>query len=77
MVHGACMQSLQSCLPLCDPVDYSPPALSMGFFRKNTGVGCHFFLQGISRPRDQTHVSLSLLHWQVGSLPPAPPGKPQ
>ena len=33
--------------------------------------------RGSSRPRDQTHVSLSLLHWQVGSLPPAPPGKPQ
>ena len=30
-----------------DPMDRSPPALSMGFFRKNTGVGCHFFLQGI------------------------------
>ena len=24
---------------------------------KNTGVGCHFFLQGIFWPRDGTHVS--------------------
>ena len=24
---------------------------------KNTGVGCHVLLQGISRPRDGTHVS--------------------
>ena len=24
---------------------------------KNTGVGCHFLLQGSSQPRDQTHVS--------------------
>ena len=29
-----------------------------------------------SRPRDQAHVSLCLLHWQAGSLPLAPPGKP-
>ena len=37
-----------------------------GFSGKNTGVGCHFLLQGIfptqrSNPR--------LLHWQVDSLP--------
>ena len=29
-----------------------------------------------SRPRDQTRISLHLLHWQVGSLPLVPPGKP-
>ena len=32
--------------------------------------------RGSSQPRDQTRVSLSLLHWQVGSLPLAPPGMP-
>ena len=32
--------------------------LSMKFFPgKNTGVGCHVFLQGSSRPRDRTHIS--------------------
>ena len=32
--------------------------------------------RGSSRPRDQTHVSyISLLHWQAGSLPLAPPQK--
>ena len=31
---------------------------------------------GYSRPRDQTHVSLHLLHWQADSVPPAAPGKP-
>ena len=31
--------------------------------------------RGSSRPRDQTCVSC-LLHWQGGSLPLAPPGKP-
>ena len=30
--------------------------------------------RGSSQPRDQT--GLSLLHWQVGSLPFVPPGKP-
>ena len=25
--------------------------------QKNTGVGCHFLLQGISQPRDRTHNS--------------------
>ena len=30
-----------------------------------------------SRPRDQTCVSYIYLHWQLGSLSPAPPGKPQ
>ena len=29
-----------------------------------------------SWPRDQTHFSLRLLHWQAGSLPLALPGKP-
>ena len=32
------------------------------------------FSRGSSRPRDQTHVS-SFLHWQMCSLPLAPPGK--
>ena len=44
---------------------------------KNTGVGCHAFLQGIF-PTDPgiKPKSLCLLHWQAGSLPLAPPGKP-
>ena len=38
----------QSCPTLCDPVDCSPQApLSLNFPGKNTGVGCHLFLQGI------------------------------
>ena len=32
--------------------------------------------RGSSWTRDRTRVSLCLLHWQVGSLPLAPPGKP-
>ena len=30
--------------------------VSMGFSSKNTGVGCHFFFQGSSSPRDQTCI---------------------
>ena len=33
------------------------------------------FFRGSSWPRVQTHISY-LLHWQVGSLPLTPPGKP-
>ena len=43
---------------------------------KNTGVGCHALLQGIF-PTQGLNPSLQcLLHWQVGSLLLAPPGKP-
>ena len=40
----------------------------------NTGVGCHFLLQGIFPTQGS---NLCLLHWQAGSLPIAPPGKPK
>ena len=40
---------------------------------KNTGMGCHFLLQGIFLTQGS---NLHLLHWQVGSLPAKPPGKP-
>ena len=42
---------------------------------KNTGVGCHTLLQGIVPPQG-LNLSLMLLHWQEGSLPPVTPGKP-
>jgi len=43
---------------------------------KNTGVGCHALLQGIFLTQGLNLCLLGLLHWQVGSLPLAPPGKP-
>ena len=74
-----CAKLLQLCLTLCDPMDYIEPARLLcpwDIPGKNTGVGFHFFffLQGIfltqrSNPR--------LLHWQAGSLPLAPLGKPR
>ena len=40
---------VQSCLALCDPMDYSPPGSSVhgDFPGKTTGVGCPVLLQGI------------------------------
>ena len=43
---------------------------------KNTGVGCHALLQGIFPIQGSNPSLLYLLHWQVGYLPPEPPGKP-
>ena len=40
--------------------------LSMGFPGKNTGVGCHFLLQGIFRTQA---LNPRLLHWQAASSP--------
>ena len=47
--------------------------LSIG---KNTGVGCHALLQGILPTQGMNPRLLCLQHWQAGSLPLVPPGKP-
>ena len=46
------------------------------FLGKNTGVGCHFLLQGIFPTQRSNPRLLHLLHWQPCSLPLVPPGKP-
>ena len=43
---------------------------------KNTGMGHHFPFQRISPTQGSNPHLLCLLHWQVASLPLAPPGKP-
>ena len=43
---------------------------------KNTGVGCHALLQGIFPTQGWSPGLVCLLHWQAGSLPLAPLGKP-
>ena len=59
-------------------MDHSPP----GSFvhgnspSKKTGVGCHTLLQGIFPTKGSNPHVLSLIHWQVGSLPLVPPEKP-
>jgi len=67
----------QSCPTLCDPWNIACQVLfpwdSLG---KNTGVGCHALLWGIFPTQRLNPRLLCLLHWQVGSLPLAPCGKP-
>ena len=64
--HSTCVLSSFSHVRLC-PWD-SPS--------KNTGVGCHALLQGIFLTQGLNLHLLCLLCWRVGSLPLAPPGKP-
>ena len=75
LLPSACMhaKSLQSSPTLCDPMDHSP-------------LGCS--VHGILQARILEWVAISsssgssqncvscLLHWQAGSLPLAPSGKP-
>ena len=42
----------------------------------NTGVGCYALSQGIFPIQGSNSSLLCLLQWQAGSLPLAPPGKP-
>ena len=49
MSFAVCLVT-QSNPTLCDPLDCSQPSFSVhGIFsdKKNTGIGCHFLLQGI------------------------------
>jgi len=62
----------------CNPMECSPPGSSVhgDSLGKNTGVGCHFFLHSIFPTQGSNPCLLCVLHWQVGSLPLVPPGKP-
>ena len=73
-----CAISLQSCLTFCNPMDCSPPGSSVhgDSPSKNTEVSCHALLQGIFPTQGSNPHLLYLLHWQAGSLPLMPPGKP-
>ena len=71
-------KSLQSCPILCSTADCRLPGSSVHGDSpgKNTGLGYHAFLQGIFLTQGSNLHLLCLLHWQVGSLSPVPPGKP-
>ena len=62
-----------------DTMDCSPPGSSVHRDSpgKNTGVSCHSLLQGIFPTQGSNQCLLSPPHWQVGSLPLVPPGKPR
>jgi len=61
-------------------MDCSPPGSSvhgiLEWVGKDTGVGCHALLQGIFPTQGLNLLLLHLQHWQAGSLPLVPPGKP-
>ena len=67
----------QSWPTLGKPMDCSPPGSSVHGILQARILECTAisFSRGSSRPRDWT-PSLILLHWQAGSLPRGPPGKP-
>ena len=69
---NVCVKFLQSYPALCNPMDC--PWDSPG---KNTGVGCHALLQGIFPTQGLNPSLFFLLHWQAGSLPSVPSGKPK
>ena len=80
-----CFLSCFSYAPVSDPMDCSLCPLSEGHGillcpwdspGKDTGVYCHALLQGIFPTQGSNLCLLHILHWQVGSLPLAPPGKP-
>ena len=52
ILYGVCLVA-QLCLTFCNPSYCSPPGSSVhgNFPGKNTGVGCHFLLQGIFLPQ--------------------------
>ena len=63
-----CAQFSQSCPTLCDPIDCSLPGSSLHGDSpgRNTGVGCHALLQGISPTQGSNpglwHCRRSLYH---------------
>ena len=72
-----CARSVpESCPALCDPMDLEPASLfcPWDFPGRNTGVGCHFLLQGIFPTQESNPHLLHLLYWQTDSLPLCHPG---
>ena len=66
----------QSCLTVCNPIDYSRPGSSVHGDSpgKNTGVGCHALLQGIF-PTQRSNPGL--LYWRRILYPMKHQGSPR
>ena len=69
----------QLCLTFCSPIDCNPPGSSvLGILQPRilewVAMPCS---RASSQPRGSNLSLLCLLHWQIDSLPLAPPGKPQ
>ena len=68
-----CCLVVKSCPASLRSHRLQPSPLSMGFFSKNTRVGCHFLLQGIFWTQG---LNLHLLHWQTYPSPLCHKGRP-
>ena len=66
----------QLCLTPCDPMGPARLLRPWNFPGKNTGVGCHFLLQGIFPTQGLNPSFWHLLLWQVDSLPEGHLGSP-
>ena len=77
-MHTRAHSVAQSCPTLFSPMDCSLPGSSVHWNSpgRNTGVGCHFQLQGIFRSQGSNLHLLCLLPWQADSLSLTQPGKP-
>ena len=71
-------KSLQSCLTLWDPLDCNPPGSSVHGISQARILEwvAISFSRAIFMTQGSNPCLLCLLHWQVDSLPPAPPRKP-
>ena len=78
ILRARCLVCVLSCI-LFFVISWTVTArfLSMEFSRQQYWVDYHFLLQGIFLTQGWNPRLLWLLHWQVGSLPLAPPGKPR
>ena len=74
-----CAKSLQSCPTLCVTPGTVAPRLLCPWDSpsKNTGVSCHFLLQGTFPTQGSNPLLLCLLQWQAVSLSLVPPEKLQ
>ena len=72
-----CAQSIQSCLPLCDPMNCSPPGSSVhGILQTRIWNGLPCPPPGDLLDAGIKSMSLKSPALQMDSLPTEPPGKP-
>ena len=64
LIVAVCAQLLQSCPTLCHPINCYPQGSSVSGVSpgKNTGMACHFLLQGIFPTQGTNQRLLHLLH---------------
>ena len=72
-----CVKLLQLCLTLCSPVCNQPCSSIHGIlWARILDQVAISFSRGVFQTQGLNPYLLHLLHWQEGSLPLVPPGKP-